>query len=317
MNNSKRRRLNPTATSSSTLSKPFKSPLRRPVPATDQHGETATHAPDSADSADTGGSDAAIASCLTATETVQVGKQHLALEDPRVTTTPTGFRTNSSVPRPVPVPGPGSQPNNPRFEPPTPNSQAPCPSQTSRRPPRTPRTTRTTTRSIQTNETDNQTILPLTTQKTLLAAEVAALTREYETIQQALRIEAQHKTEELERLIALWRGVSQRAAEEVFLSARERVERMGGLRGITQRRDSWGWDEGDQQGQLSAQSAQSGWEEDCIGDSRDDAGYLATGRGKEEEEEQEDQEFTMDVMLRMMKIDLGVIGYDVEKAGWV
>lgn len=66
-------------------------------------------------------------------------------------------------------------------------------------------------------------------QHSALQSRLFALRSELDTAQQALRIESSNKDKELEALIAKWRAVSQEAADELFASARERVLRMGGV----------------------------------------------------------------------------------------
>ncbi|RAL05279.1 putative DNA repair protein Dds20/Mei5 [Aspergillus ibericus CBS 121593] len=133
-----------------------------------------------------------------------------------------------------------------------------------------------------------------------LQSHLTLLRSDLDTIQQAYRIESSGRDTELERLIVKWRGVGQKVAEEVFEGARERVGRMGGVRGLNRRERSWGWD--------------------VEGDGDGDGGYEGAGGEKEEEEdvrEDEDEEFTMEMMLTMMGIDLKVIGFDREGQRWV
>ncbi|KAI5284893.1 hypothetical protein KEM54_000978 [Ascosphaera aggregata] len=49
-------------------------------------------------------------------------------------------------------------------------------------------------------------------------------------LQQATRIEKQKQDEQLKDLTNHWRQVAQRAAEEVFTGAKERIDRMGGVK---------------------------------------------------------------------------------------
>lgn len=53
---------------------------------------------------------------------------------------------------------------------------------------------------------------------------------ELETIQQALQIESSTRDDELKALTKKWRRISQKAAEELLEAARDKVERMGGVR---------------------------------------------------------------------------------------
>ncbi|PYH83701.1 hypothetical protein BO82DRAFT_400450 [Aspergillus uvarum CBS 121591] len=323
----KRRRLNPSP--SATLTKPFKSPLRRPAPATENPHEAVTGSP--------------------TLNTMQVQLQ----EQIQVRTAHTGYSikpsiysqncSNNSVPSnwrrhsyhynyrnlnlnsTPPKPGTYSPPPalaNPGASSPNPDSTTPTPikpsSQSRPRPrsrpltltaPRTPRTPQKPTPLSASSSPPTTELSALTTQKATLLAHLHALTAEHDTLQQARRIETQHKTVELERLIHKWKGISQRAAEEVFLGARERVSRMGGLQVLKAGAGSWGWDCEDQDPSAGLQGRGRSWEGD-FGD-----GKGGQGQGHDDGDGEE-QELTMEVMLKMMKIDFGVIGYDVEREGW-
>ncbi|PYH99410.1 hypothetical protein BO71DRAFT_479479, partial [Aspergillus ellipticus CBS 707.79] len=155
-NTNKRRRLN----AASTLSKPFKSPLRRP-PGTP----------------------------TTATATI--------------TSTPTA----SSTITPTPPDLQQEQQEQEQEEPTAPHSHKLTPN-------RIPKSTPKPTPKHTTAPTPQKPLLTLQTNLTRLRAEL-------ETVTQAHRLETSSTDDELERLIAKWRCVSQRAAEEVFLGARE------------------------------------------------------------------------------------------------
>lgn len=66
-----------------------------------------------------------------------------------------------------------------------------------------------------------------------------------ETARQALRINSSGTDVDLQALINKWRLISQRTAEEVFVGAKERVDRMGGMKAWRQRskQDATRWDE--------------------------------------------------------------------------
>lgn len=92
-----------------------------------------------------------------------------------------------------------------------------------------------------------------------LQARLATLKSELDTAQQAVRIESSTKDDELARLIAKWRVVSQEAAEEVFQAAAERIQRMGGMKAWKERtvigtNNSW-WD---QQGEMGGADRELG-----------------------------------------------------------
>ncbi|KAI9719383.1 MAG: hypothetical protein M1812_003454 [Candelaria pacifica] len=61
-----------------------------------------------------------------------------------------------------------------------------------------------------------------------LESELRNLREEVETFEQAVRIESSGEDDELEKLIHKWRVASREAADEMFTSVRDRVNRMGG-----------------------------------------------------------------------------------------
>ncbi|GLA48174.1 ERAD-associated protein [Aspergillus niger] len=226
--NPKRRRLNTTISSpSSTLTKPFKSPLRRPAPATDT---TTTNTPSS------------------------ISKDSHPQPQPP-------FHPSPSTPKPSPKDPPKG---TPKIEDPT-------------------------LQSLQTTHRH-------------LQSQLLSLRTELESLTQASRIEESHRDEELEKLIVKWRGVGQRVAEEVFEGARERVSRMGGVRG---------WREREME-----RSRSGGWWDDNEGKNGGGEGVKGDEE-KEVEAEEEEEEFTIGMMLKTMGIDFKVIGYDGEGQRWV
>lgn len=73
-------------------------------------------------------------------------------------------------------------------------------------------------------------ITELQKQQRSLQSRLAVLRSELDTARQALRVESSDKDTELEKLIVKWKSVSQNAAEEVFAGAQERVARLGGMK---------------------------------------------------------------------------------------
>lgn len=62
-----------------------------------------------------------------------------------------------------------------------------------------------------------------------LQSRLATLRSQLDTAQQALRIESSPRDEELQALTEKWKKVSQNVADELFVSAKDRIERMGGV----------------------------------------------------------------------------------------
>lgn len=146
-----------------------------------------------------------------------------------------------------------------------------------------------------------------------LQSRLLALRTELDTALQALRIESSDRDAELEALILKWRSVSQDAAEELFTGARERVARMGGVSGWKrmqrERREQ-------EQRQMFIEmeiAGGSGGDDDC----REEGDVaLQGGNGKDVDVDDEDKEFTMDMMLNTLNVDLKVIGFDKENQRW-
>ncbi|KAJ5091359.1 Tetratricopeptide-like helical [Penicillium alfredii] len=130
-------------------------------------------------------------------------------------------------------------------------------------------------------------ILVLQKQQRALQSRIAALRSEVDNARQALRIESSTRDAELEALIIKWRVVSQDAADEVFVGARERVARMGGMATWRERakHDTFQWD--DEMG------------------NQGNAG-----------EETDYPKFTMEFMLKTLNIEPVTIGFDTAAQKW-
>lgn len=106
------------------------------------------------------------------------------------------------------------------------------------RPPTTAAQSASTSKSTSTSsssstksiDTSNASIDDLQKQHAALHSRLLSLRSELDTAQQALRIERSGRDNELRTLIDKWKRVSQDVAEELFPYARDRVERMGGMR---------------------------------------------------------------------------------------
>ena len=104
----------------------------------------------------------------------------------------------------------------------------------------------------------------------------------------------------MEKLVAKWLRCAQRTAERVFVTARNRIDRMGGYRDfiINQKQRSIAFDN-DQQQQAKSMEQQEQQEEVV------------------DEEEAIEEEFTMQIMLRMAGVDEQLIGWDQELNNFV
>ncbi|EEA26358.1 DNA repair protein Dds20/Mei5, putative [Talaromyces marneffei ATCC 18224] len=106
-----------------------------------------------------------------------------------------------------------------RHEPAIPNtSSSPSPNIKTSSQPRHP------THSLESPE-----IPALRRKRLALQSKLTSLRSELDTAQQALRIESSARDDELRALKLKWRGISQKAADELFETAKDKVERLGGV----------------------------------------------------------------------------------------
>ena len=68
-----------------------------------------------------------------------------------------------------------------------------------------------------------------------LSLQLTRLRRSLDSARQALQIESSNQDAELRNLTQKWKAVAQEAAEELFADAKERVDRMGGVKAWQQR----------------------------------------------------------------------------------
>jgi Swi5-dependent recombination DNA repair protein 1 len=167
--------------------------------------------------------------------------------------------------------------------------------------------------------------------------------QEIDTLDQAIRLVTSNKDAELDALAIKWRVAARQAAEEVFAGARDKVNRMGGVGAWRERQEemaqsNW-WDEpvkkdkeelyDDNDDLIEMECPEK---EECY---EDEWEYDAEARKQRKQDEGRDddvgfyyrgyqadllmfkQGFTMDMMLKMMNIDLQLIGYDKKRQRWV
>ncbi|ELR06556.1 hypothetical protein VC83_07496 [Pseudogymnoascus destructans] len=129
---------------------------------------------------------------------------------------------------------------------------------------------------------------------------------------------------ELLRLTERWKSASRQAAEELFGSAKDKINRMGGPQA---------WKEMQEKQQEFQNEFNAGFEQDsrgemddCDGRSDTDAGAdieLETQNerkargGGDDAEDLNDHEFTMSMMLRSLNVEPEVIGYSKEHQMWI
>ncbi|KAI4166110.1 MAG: hypothetical protein LQ342_000541 [Letrouitia transgressa] len=149
---------------------------------------------------------------------------------------------------------------------------------------------------------------------TALLAQLNASKVKLDTTAQALKLESSQSDAELELLIKKWRRASKDAAEEVFSSVRDRVNRMGGVKA---------WKERERE-RVSSGAFGGGWdtgEEKPLQTDEDEVDPEETeprqAQKRVVDENDEDEGFTMDMMLKTLNIPLEVIGYDKDLHKWI
>jgi Swi5-dependent recombination DNA repair protein 1 len=176
-------------------------------------------------------------------------------------------------------------------------------------------------------------------QHTRLLNQLSKLRQDLDAARQALRIESSDSDADLEALIVKWRRASREAAEEVFKGARDRVNRMGGMKGMRER-EKWRreWErEGEEEDRRKVMDETGVGDE--VEDEREDVREAkveedeVSRRSKHWAYETRDdvtsgwivltllvsigQTFTMDMMLKGLNVELDVIGYDKENQRWI
>jgi hypothetical protein len=107
-------------------------------------------------------------------------------------------------------------------------------------------------------------------------------------------------------LVAKWRGCAQKAAERVFVDARNRIDRLGGYSVFMeqQKQMTMKWDDDDVQ--------QRGSQDESQRDERREDENGEDERGGKEEDEDAGDEFTMEIMLKMAGVEEKLIGWNQE-----
>ncbi|KAF2140051.1 uncharacterized protein K452DRAFT_289442 [Aplosporella prunicola CBS 121167] len=188
-----------------------------------------------------------------------------------------------------------------------------------------------------------------------LNRQMTNLRTELDTLDQALSIASSTKDAELDELIIKWREASRAAAEEVFATVRDRVNRMGGVgawREREQRQREW------RNNFQEEKEESSDDDDDDEEDEEDEDGNPLTPEQKEErkilkerrkeakeeakrerewrkeewenekrelekdqpkivDEGKDDDSFTMDMMLKTLGVELSTIGWDKQGQRWV
>ncbi|KAL4934349.1 putative DNA repair protein Dds20/Mei5 [Aspergillus undulatus] len=196
----------------------------------------------------------------------------------------------------------------------------------------TPPPTRKRTLLGQQRPTSTKTLTPadpeisrLQKQQRELQSRMSTLRSELDTVQQALRIESSNRDDELEALIVKWKKVSQDAAEEVFAGAQERISRMGGVKAWREKMKSNDarWEQEEMEswfGNVDAEGVEFDEEEVRLrkAELKEEIEREKEKKSKEgSEAELESEEFTMDMMLKTLNIELATVGYDKAGQRWI
>ncbi|CAN9325021.1 unnamed protein product [Alternaria alternata] len=164
-----------------------------------------------------------------------------------------------------------------------------------------------------------------TTSKPSVAREIMQLRNEIQMLTQAQTLATSTKDDDLVMLIDKWRTASRAAAEELFGSTRDRVNRMGGVgawkereKESKERQMQWDKEEMEAEREKMEKAKESG---DVSEEEYDRYAEMDSEREKGEEEKEtfkcaDDDSFTMDMMLKTLNIDLKLIGYNKEAQRW-
>ncbi|WEW54812.1 hypothetical protein PRK78_000237 [Emydomyces testavorans] len=300
----KRRRLNDAQ---STLSKPFKSPLRRPVLTSDLNNSKGN------ERANSKGEDK--------TSIIEKGNTQGAHYATAATASKTVAPSHTSH---------GASPKQPSIP------LADCSTTTLPATPtpafdRRQQSLRPSTTPVSGNGRHaQQHITSLQKQLSSLHSQLSTLRTALDTTTQAIKIEQSNQDTELEGLIMKWQLVSREAAEELFASARERINRMGGV-GVWRermRRSKLRKAEWDAGGNNYGGDGEEDGEESDVDKEKEarrreieeeiEAGKISDGDQKDDESDgEEDEAFTMDMMLKNLNVDLKVIGFDKVNQRWI
>jgi Swi5-dependent recombination DNA repair protein 1 len=168
------------------------------------------------------------------------------------------------------------------------------------------------------------------------------LRNEITMLKQAQSLATSTKDDDLVQLVDRWRTASRSAAEELFGSTRDRVNRMGGVgawkereKESKERQNKWDQEEREAEREKMEEAKESG---EVDAEAYDRFAEMDGEREKPEEEKEtfkgadDDvslqvhetgertanylQSFTMDMMLKTLNIDLKLIGYNKEAQRW-
>ncbi|KAF2751410.1 hypothetical protein M011DRAFT_113384 [Sporormia fimetaria CBS 119925] len=153
-----------------------------------------------------------------------------------------------------------------------------------------------------------------------LTREIIQLRSDVQILSQALALATSDKDVDLTSLVDTWRTASRAAAEELFASTRDRVNRMGGVGAWKEReREQKEWRMKRNLEDLEAERARREEEHPAGMDMEYgyEDGLISEAKPVVEEVgANDDDSFTMDMMLKTLNIDLDLIGYNKTAQRW-
>ncbi|PVH97486.1 hypothetical protein DM02DRAFT_81399 [Periconia macrospinosa] len=165
-----------------------------------------------------------------------------------------------------------------------------------------------------------------TPSKPSLTREIMQLRNDIHILNQAHALVTSSKEQDMLVLIDRWKAASRAAAEEVFATTRDRVNRMGGVGAWQEReREQKEWrmkadreemeaergrlEEAKENGEIAEETFEE-YERAHESEKLNDADEAETFKAAP------DDSFTMDMMLKTLNIDLELIGYNKELQRW-
>ncbi|KAF3934145.1 hypothetical protein ABW20_dc0101553 [Dactylellina cionopaga] len=172
------------------------------------------------------------------------------------------------------------------------------------------------------HQTKDPYILSLEQKHTQLRNAVREAKKHLDESSQALKIEQSGEDAKLEELIIKWRQAAQNAADHMYSSVEQRFARMGGMAGYRERQNrkgggGWGFSEDDPEEGLTDE------QKDARRQAIYEAGFDEASELEKSESEAKNtninddgDQFTMDMMLKSLNIDVDIMGYDKNLQRW-
>ncbi|KAF2638405.1 hypothetical protein P280DRAFT_520415 [Massarina eburnea CBS 473.64] len=174
--------------------------------------------------------------------------------------------------------------------------------------------------------TPTRSVIKKTPSKPSMTREIMKVRNEIQILSQAYALATSDKEEDMVGLIDMWRTASRAAAEEVFATTRDRVNRMGGVGAWKDReKEQIEWRANMEKEEREAEREKAAEARELAGERGEEVfeDYVdvedpRNGKGEEAEtfKARDDDSFTMDIMLKTLNIDLKLIGYNKDAQRW-